>query len=446
MRIRGLGSARTSALPGAILAAVFAASVCGGCAAPGEPIARHSAVPVAISDLRASQQGNSFLLSFTVPSKTTTKRNLPASPSIEIYRTYRAIPKATPPAVGGAGGPAAEMAHPELLVEIPAAMVSKYLQRGKVRFAMDMPAEQLAQHAGQEVLWMVRTQVKVGKQSDDSNVVALPVYPVLPPPEDVEARLAPDAVTVSWVDLPAAVEEQTAVAAGAAGMTRKSKIYRVYRAELTEEGAPANAASGKSVPVSPNAEASAGQANSGAAAGRDGRGSDAAVGEVRPGEPAFVSIGESQGSPFRDTHFQFGRHYVYSVRTFAEYEAGGIESADSNLVKVDTKDVFVPAAPTGLVAIPVAKTDEEPAHVGLSWAISPETDLAGYNVYRVDAQDSNPTKMNDKPLLTPTYRDMSVAPARAYTYSVTAIDRAGNESPQSASVSLALTPANQEDQ
>ena len=334
------------------------------------------------------------------------------------------------------------MAHPELLVEIPAAMVSKYLQRGKVRFAMDMPAEQLAQHAGQEVLWMVRTQVKVGKQSDDSNVVALPVYPVLPPPEDVEARLAPDAVTVSWVDLPPAVEEQTAVAAGAAGMTRKSKIYRVYRAELTEEGAPANAAGEKSGEGSSNASAPAGPANTGAG----GAGNGAAVGEVRPGEPAFVLIGESQGSPFRDTHFQFGRHYVYSVRTFAEYEAGGIESADSNLVKVDTKDVFVPAAPTGLVAIPVAKTDEEPAHVELSWAISPETDLAGYNVYRVDAQDSNLTKMNDKPLLTPTYRDMSVAPARAYTYSVTAIDRAGNESPQSASVSLALTPANQEDQ
>jgi hypothetical protein len=444
MRIRGLGSARKGASLGAVVAAICAALACGGCAAPGEPIARHSAVPVAISDLRASQQGNSFLLSFTVPSKTTTKRNLPASPSIEIYRTYRATPKATP-GRGAVPAGAAEMAHPELLVEIPAAMVSKYLQRGKVRFAMDMPAEQLAQHAGQEIVWIVRTQVKVGKQSDDSNVVSLPVFPVLPPPQDVEAKLTQDAVVVSWVDLPPAVEEQTAVAAGAAGMTRKSKIYRVYRAELTEEGAPANAASGKSVPASPNAEASAGQANN-RAAGRDGRGSDAAVGEVRPGEPAFVSIGESQGSPFRDTHFQFGRHYVYSVRTFAEYEAGGIESADSNLVKVDTKDVFVPAAPTGLVAIPVAKTDEEPAHVELSWAISPETDLAGYNVYRVDAQDSNPTKMNDKPLLTPTYRDMSVAPARAYTYSVTAIDRAGNESPQSASVSLALTPANQEDQ
>lgn len=435
MKIRGLGSARTGALAGVVLLAISASLACGGCAAPGEPVSRHSAVPRAITDLRASQQGNSFLLSFTVPSKTTTKKNLPASPSIEIYRTYRPIPKATP-AAGGAGAPAApmEMAHPELLVEIPAAMVSKYLQRGKVRFAMDMPAEQLVQHAGQEILWMVRTQVKVGKQSDDSNVVSLPVFPVLPPPQDVEARLTQDAVTVSWVDLPPAVEEQTAVAAGAVGMTRKSKIYRVYRAELTEEAAPASAAGEKSGQGSANAAAPAGQADSGAA-----------LGEVRPGEPAFVLIGESQASPFRDTHFQFGRHYVYSVRTFAEYEPGGNESADSNLANVDTKDVFVPATPSGLVAIPVAKTDEESAHIELSWAISSETDLAGYNVYRVDAQDSTPAKLNDKPLLTPTYRDMSVALARTYTYSVTAVDRAGNESPQSASVSLALTPANQED-
>jgi hypothetical protein len=437
MRIRGFGSARAGALLGVILATVVAL-VCGGCAAPGEPIARHSSVPRAITDLRASQQGNSFLLSFTLPSKTTTKKNLPASPSIEIYRTYQAA--GTKAAAAGA---TTEMTHPELLVEIPAAMASKYLQRGKVRFAMDMPADQLAQHAGQQVVWMVRTQVKVGRQSDDSNVVSLPVFPVLPPPQDVEARLTQDAVEISWVDLPAVVEEQTAVAAGAAGMTRKSKIYRVYRAQLTAEGTPASAAG----ETKGQGAAGAGAAASGQAAeaGAASTGNGAGV-EGRPGEPPFQLIGESSASPFRDTHFQFGRHYVYSVRTFAQYEVGSLESADSNLVRVDTKDVFVPAAPTRLVAIPVAKTDEEPAHIELSWAISSETDLAGYNVYRVDGQDSTPTKLNDKPLLTPTYRDMSVAPARTYTYSVTAIDRAGNESPQSASLSLALTPANQDDQ
>jgi fibronectin type 3 domain-containing protein len=40
------------------------------------------------------------------------------------------------------------------------------------------------------------------------------------------------------------------------------------------------------------------------------------------------------------------------------------------------------------------------------------------------------------PLLAPAYRDTSVEPGRRYWYSVTAVDRAGNESDASAAVAV----------
>jgi fibronectin type 3 domain-containing protein len=84
--------------------------------------------------------------------------------------------------------------------------------------------------------------------------------------------------------------------------------------------------------------------------------------------------------------------------------------------------VFVPA------------TGNVPAHLELSWAINSETDIAGYNVYRTEQVDFPGTRVNAELLLTPAFRDMNAVPGRRYSYSVTAVDRSGNESPASAAV------------
>jgi hypothetical protein len=412
-----------------ILAVGLSAAFAGvGCAAPGEPIARHSAVPKAISDLHAAQQGSGFLLSFNLPSKTSTQKNLTSTPSISIYRSYVT-----------ASASAATIEHPELMVEIPSQMVSKYLQRGKVHFAIEIPADQLAVHQGQQILWMVRTQIKAVKQSDDSNVVALPVLQAFPAPPDLKATLTQDAVMLSWTDTLAAAADGTAEVHAAA--TPKAKNYRIYRADVTSPapGAVAGASAPQTSPTNGSAPASA------TAIVPQSGGASASVEEVKPGAPPYQFIGETDAPPYRDTRFEFGRHYVYSVRAYAEYSTGSVESDDSNPVEIETKDVFVPAAPTGLVAIPVAATADVPAHIELSWAISAETDLAGYNVYRSDDQDKTLQKLNDKPLLAPTYRDMNVAPARSYSYSVTAVDRAANESSPSQPVLSGLPADSQEE-
>ena len=151
----------------------------------------------------------------------------------------------------------------------------------------------------------------------------------------------------------------------------------------------------------------------------------------------LVPVGEAppDSQSFRDGQFNFGATYVYSVRSFTQYPAATLESADSNLAIVTPRDIFPPAAPQGLVAVLVTAQGNVPAHIELSWAISPETDLAGYNVYRADQAGAPATRLNTELLLTPAFRDMNVQPGRVYFYTVTALDSSGNESPASAVVS-----------
>jgi len=137
---------------------------------------------------------------------------------------------------------------------------------------------------------------------------------------------------------------------------------------------------------------------------------------------------------YRDTQFQFGLTYVYSVRSVAQFESESVESADSKLVVVSPRDVFPPAPPQDLVAVVVPATAQAPAHIELSWSISPEPDIAGYNIYRSEAGGAPRQRLNPGLLLPPVFHDMSTVPGRSYTYTVTAVSRAGNESEPSVAV------------
>jgi fibronectin type 3 domain-containing protein len=76
--------------------------------------------------------------------------------------------------------------------------------------------------------------------------------------------------------------------------------------------------------------------------------------------------------------------------------------------------------------------------VDLSWSINLETDLAGYRVYRSEEQDTRGVVITPELLLAPAYRDTSVEPGHRYWYSVTAVDRAGNESETSTAVAVGV--------
>ena len=111
-----------------------------------------------------------------------------------------------------------------------------------------------------------------------------------------------------------------------------------------------------------------------------------------------------------------------------------VESADSAQAMVTPRDIFPPAAPTNIEITIVPATPQAPAYVELSWAINPEGDLAGYSVYRSDAEDALGDRVSTEILPSPTFRDISILPGRRYYYRVSAQDRAGNESPKSSAV------------
>jgi len=130
--------------------------------------------------------------------------------------------------------------------------------------------------------------------------------------------------------------------------------------------------------------------------------------------------------PYRDATIQAGERWCYVVRTVASTEPV-VESASSGEACVENKDVFPPAAPTGVAV--VAHDDG----VEVSWSPSLEADLASYRVYRA-AAGAPPVRLAVVVAPETSFRDTAAPPGTALTYTVTAVDRDGNESPPSAAV------------
>jgi hypothetical protein len=374
------------ARPGLFLSCLFVcAIVVSGCAAPGEPVERKAPIPEAVTDLSAVQMGNDVILTFRLPKESTDRRPLKNPVAIEIYRDFQPAPGE---GSAGAKGPAAPE-NPTLLLTIPPALVAHYMDQGHIRFVDPLKAEDFSQHTGSETVYIIRTRVSSKRASGDSNPATLLIYPAPEPIENVKAEITHLAIVLSWTP-----PQKTLV-----GPAPPIAGYRIYRAEAE------SAAPGTNAPES------------------------AAL------KLPLVKIGESASPAFQDTQFQFGKTYVYSVRSTTQYPGGTLESGDSNFAVLTPRDIFPPLPPQGLVVVYVPAAGEIPAHLDLSWAISPETDVAGYNVYRSETAGVFGTLLNSELLKTPSFRDMNVVPGRRYFYTVTAVDRSGNESPAGAAVS-----------
>jgi hypothetical protein len=141
---------------------------------------------------------------------------------------------------------------------------------------------------------------------------------------------------------------------------------------------------------------------------------------------SFRTIGEPAEPAFDDADFVFGRKYFYRVSAVVKGGDSVALSEDSPVLEVTPRDTFAPQPPQGLTAVFTTE------FVELIWNASTEPDLAGYFVYRRSEGESE-TRLTAEPLSTPIYRDSTVAGGKSYTYRVTAVDAAGNESEFSAS-------------
>ena len=356
-----------------------------GCGAPGEPTPPTPPVPVAITDLAAHQAGDGVQLTFTMPAKTVSGDPLTGPPAIEVLRGT----------LKPDGSPDTKSFH--VATTIPGALVVNYRSEDHVQILVPLTSEEIRAHPGETFVYRVRTRASRKRASADSNPVSVRMFPVAERITSLQAKVTETAIELSW---------QAPTRTSTGDPLPAISEYRVYRGELD----PASA--------------------------------DAAAKDILQAKWKFplALLAASPTNSYRDTLFDFGKTYLYVVRTVITPAVGNaIESSDSNATIVTPRDVFPPAVPQGLVAAAIVGSPTNAPEVDLSWSINLETDLAGYRVYRSEQEGTPGQLVTSDLLLSPAYRDTSVQAGHRYWYSVTSVDRSGNESAPSAPVAAEIT-------
>ena len=368
----------------AVFSFVFSLFLFVGCGAPGEPSPPSPPVPVAVTDLSARQQGEAVQLKFTLPTKTITGDRLSEPPAVEILRG----------ALRPDGLPDDKSFR--VVQTIPGALVDNYRAEDEVEFVDAVPADELRSLPGQALVYRVRTRASRRRASTGSNMVAIRLLPVAERITTLRASPSEAAIELTW-EAPARSSDGQPLGA--------ISEYRVYRGQIDPSSAEQ--------------------------AAKD-------LSQVR-WKAAPTLLDHASTNSYRDASFEFGQTYVYTVRTVIAADGKVVESSDSAPAVITPKDIYPPGVPAGLVAAVIAGESGRAAEVDVSWSISPETDLAGYRVYRSEQQETKGELATPDVLLSPAYRDTSVRAGQRYWYRVTAVDRAGNESAPSAPVLADLT-------
>ena len=352
-----------------------------GCGAPGEPQPPTPPVPQAITDLTAKQAGDGVLLTFTMPGKSTLGERLQQVPAFEVLRgTLRADGTPDPKSF-------------RVVDTVPGAVVARYSQRGQVQFTDPVSPVDPQLRSGQPFVYRVHTLFSGKRPSPDSKDVILRLYPVAERISSLDANVTEQGIDLKW---PAPTH--TSSGEPLPGVQE----YHVYRGEL-----------------------------------------DSATASVAASDPLqakwkspVLQLGATTTTDYRDSGFDYGKTYAYLVRSVIGSPAGPLESSDSPPAIVTPKDTFPPAAPQGLVAVVQPGPTPGSAVVELSWSINVEPDLAGYRVYRSQQEGTRGVLLTLELLPSPAYRDNSVQTGQRCWYTVTAVDRSGNESAPSPAVAV----------
>ena len=356
-----------------------------GCGAPGEPVPPAPPIPATITDLKAMQAGDGVQLSFTLPRKSAGGEPLDQPPALEILR-----------GVGLPDGQADAKSF-RVVGHVPGALTQNFIFAGHMQYFDPLSAAETEARPGRSLFYRVRTRVSSKFASADSNTVAVLVFPVAERVSRLETKVAETAIELSWP-----VPPHTSGGHPLTGLIG----YAIYRGELDPASAEAAA-------------------------------SDAAK-AIWKGP--FQQIGKSENNTYRDTTFDFGKCYLYVVRSVTTAGSSAIESADSVAAIVTPQDTFPPAAPQNVVTAILPGEDADHVIVELSWSIGVETDLAGYRVYRSEEEGTRGVLLTQELLVTPAYRDNSVAIGHHYWYTITAVDRFNNESLSSVASVVAVKP------
>jgi hypothetical protein len=256
------------------------------------------------------------------------------------------------------------------------AQPSQTAQPQSLVFTDTLPATIQEHSPTGDVSYAVEVLNRDGRSAGLSNRVTVPAAPTLPPPSDFHAELTANGVEFTWT-----------TAGMQSALPGAQHRYRIYRHD-------------------------------------ESAGKDAIATEVPIGEAGLMHA--------QDSSFDWEKTYLYRITpvTIVSRPRGEVqvEGDDSPAVRIVAHDIFPPAVPSGLQA--VYSGEGQNPFVDLIWAPVTDADLAGYNVYRREAEGV-PAKLNSELVKSPSYRDGAVTTGKKYFYSVSAVDVRGNESARS---------------
>lgn len=417
----------TGVVRGAAAAAVLAVALFGwSCGKKGPPLAPFVLIPAPVETIAASRFGNEVFVTLTVPS-TNIDASIPVDISrIEVYgytgrvaptparwaelgTVIATIPVAPPPPVGEAGAPPPPAdvtpagALPGAVVTIADTLTPDEMVQGAVA-VVDPQRLEFAPLPGVTPPTVLRRFYLAipFSQRDRPGPPGMQVDLVLTmlpgPPSEVRASYVPATVSLAWepsggllgflLDRPLVPEPLPFDTLQPSGPVLPQPVdgsvppgpttYNVYRDIAPDPRVlppPAGLSSG---PV-------------------------AAPLPLNPAPLATTSVTDD---------VDFGRARCYTVRA----QRGAVMSEPSPPVCLTPIDVFPPAAPAGLAAVP------SEGGISLIWEPNVELDLGGYLVLRRETGNGTLRQLTDIPIGDARYRDITVQSGTQYTYSVVAVD------------------------
>lgn len=151
--------------------------------------------------------------------------------------------------------------------------------------------------------------------------------------------------------------------------------------------------------------------------------------KLGPGDQRPVVIATVKSPEYTDSSAEYGKRYEYSVEAFVKTGDSEARSDTSPRVSITPEDRFPPAVPSGLSEIVGV------SGIDLSWNPNTEPDLRGYYVYR--SIGGGPFERLGDLVQAPVYGDHAIESGKRYRYTVSAVDRIGNESARSEPVEAA---------
>jgi len=351
-----------------------------GCAQTGVPLPPSLELPKPPSDLRAARKGNFVTLTWSEPALTTDHESVRSIGLTRICRSTEADITACE--------------HPVANVPPPTTTPRKSGQKSQAKqstpqtFTDTLPSSVLSDDPQAELTFAVEVLNRSARGAGPSNRAHIPAIVALPVPTDLVAQPNEDGLLLTWTSV-----GHPSVNSGV------QFRYRIYRRD-------------------------------------EGTGKETVAGEV----PA----GAAGPANFLDA-IEWEKTYLYRITAVSIVSRPGgevqVEGDDSPTLRVVAHDVFPPAVPVGLQA--VYSGEGQKPFIDLIWAPVTSADLAGYNVYRKEAngaEAATAVKLNSELVKAPSYRDSAVSSGKTYVYSVSAVDARGNESALSEEASE-LVPA-----